>query len=73
MRVDHEILNREPFRSIVEHVTEMAQEIAEHTGRRGLTRVCVTPDLGLALGALPGQSIEVMTAVGIVKIHVDEA
>lgn len=73
MRVDHEILHREPFRSIVEHTLEMANAIAEATGHRGLTRICITPEIGLALGALPGQSIEIMTAVGKVELYIDDA
>ena len=71
MKIDNYILHREPFRSVIEHTQEMALAIVEVTGKHGLMRISLTPDLGLAFGALPGQSIQIMTAVGQVDLYVE--
>jgi len=71
VKVDREILNREPFRSIVEHAIGMTNAVAEYSGKRGITRICLTPDFGLMLGLLPRQSIDVSTPSGLVELYVE--
>lgn len=71
MIVKRELLHTEPFRSIIEHTVGMAQAVAVHSGKRGITRICLTPDFGLMLGLLPMQSIDISTPAGLVELYVE--
>lgn len=62
-------LRAEPGRSIVEHLSELACAIANHTGRHGVTRLSLTTEVGLILGIAPGASLDIATAAGSVEVY----
>ncbi len=69
--IDTQALFREPLHTIIEHTLTLAHAVLSLTGKRGITRISVTPDLGLAIGATPGTSVDIMTAAGRVEIYVE--
>lgn len=56
---------------IVEGVNDLACNVHQHTGRKGLVRVTLDRDTALAFGLLPGQSMKLATAAGYVEIAAD--
>jgi hypothetical protein len=70
---DRHILNQEPFSSIVEHVVAMALAVENTTGKRGIARISITPDLGSRIGLLPAHSLDIATPVGVVELYVEAA
>lgn len=69
--VDREALHREPLRSIIEHAIGMARAIVLHTGKAGLTRICLTPEVGLMIGLTPSTSMDISTPGGPVELYVE--
>ena len=61
----------EPFRAIFEGLNDLATSIYARTGKKGLLRVKIAHEIGLALGLLPGQVGQVATVVGYVEIESD--
>lgn len=64
-----QLWEREPGRTIVEHMQSLALKLADRTGRQGITRMCVDKDFGPLLGLAPGQTAIVHTAAGSVELY----
>jgi hypothetical protein len=63
----------DPLGPITEHIFELANAVYERTGRHGITRISLTPEVGLAFGIVPGTSIDVNTPVGRVEVYAERA
>jgi hypothetical protein len=68
-RVDRTILD--PLGPVTEHIFELADAIYNRTGRHGITRISLTPEVGLAFGIVPGTSMDVQTPVGRVEVYAE--
>jgi hypothetical protein len=68
-RVDRTILD--PLGPVTEHIFELADAIYNRTGRHGITRISLTPEVGLAFGIAPGTSIDVQTPAGRVEVYAE--
>ncbi len=66
-----DILHREPMRTLIEHLDTLATRLYQRAGQHGITRISVTPSLGLALGVAPGTSVDLATPTGRVEVYVE--
>jgi hypothetical protein len=70
-RVDRTILD--PLGPVTERIFELTDAIYNRTGRHGITRISLTPDVGLVFGIVPGTSIDVQTPAGRVEFYAERA
>lgn len=65
------VVRTDPLGRVTDPIFELASAVFECTGRHGITRISLTPDLGLALGIAPGSSVDVQTPVGRVEVYAE--
>jgi hypothetical protein len=61
----------DPLGPITGHIFELADAICERTGRHGITRISLTPEVGLAFGIAPGTSLDLHTPSGRVEVYAE--
>lgn len=62
-----------PICQIADDIDNLASTIFTRTGRHGITRISLTPDVGLAFGIAPETSVDVQTSVGRVEVYAERA
>lgn len=67
------MLGGEPMRTLVECLQKMAERLLNDTGRHGVTRLSLTPEVGPMLGIMPGTSVDVQTWAGPVEVYCERS
>jgi hypothetical protein len=63
----------DPLGPITERIFELADAIYNRTGRHGITRISLTPEVGLVFGIAPGTSMDLATPAGRVELYAERA
>lgn len=66
-------VHAEPLATVIDAVNALATRLYERTGRHGISRISLTPEVGLMLGIVPGTSMDVNTTVGRVEVYAERA
>lgn len=70
-RAAERIVRDPPIRQIAAEIHALASAVYERTGRHGVTRISLTPDVGLSFGIAPGTSLDVATSAGRVEVYAE--
>lgn len=65
------IIRDPPICQLAEEIDALAGAVMTRTGRHGITRISLTPDVGLSFGIAPGTSVDVATSAGRVEVYAE--
>lgn len=70
-RAAERVIRGEHLAPLYEPLAALTEAVLERTGRHGITRVSLAPDVGLSFGIAPGTSVDVHTPAGRVEVYAE--